>query len=66
MLAVLWVGVTRLFGYVERTGERFGTDSGFFWFWSLLADPGPGMRQGNTELMCESSGLAGLYITGAS
>lgn len=31
---------------------------------SLLAGPGPSMRQGNTELVCESSGLAGLYIIG--
>lgn len=39
-LAVLWLGVTRLCGYAERTGERLGTDFGFFWFglcWLTLA-----------------------------
>lgn len=39
-LAVLWVGVTRLCRFAERTGERLGTDSGFFWFglrWLTLA-----------------------------
>lgn len=65
-LAVLWLGVTRLCGSAERTEGKAWDRFWVFLLWSLLADPGPGMRQENTEPVGESSGLAGFYITGAS